>query len=185
MNGDGVVDTKLGGSGCSSATKSPYKELGKVEGGRDGAFTVNFEYGTESTEDKYVTKTATFGWNLATIDILKDEYSVNDKVEFKFYDKESYGLKYAGSFKVYSDSDQAGISISVQDNENHKYKKPFFFFLSSEDESSGKTLFAKPGDKIYVEWEDYTLPEDVEGKIGGPYQKGDHLDIIDVATVTK
>ena len=185
INGDGAVDTKLGGEACSSTSKSPYKELGKVEGGRDGAFTVNFEYGTESTEDKYVTKTATFGWNLATINFVENEYSVSDKVEFEFYDKDSYGLKYAGSFKVYSDSDKAGIDISVQDNENHKYKKPFEFFLTSTDASSGKTLFTKPGDKIYVEWEDYTLPEDVDGEIGGPYQKGDHKKIIDVATVTR
>ena len=185
INGDGAVDTKLGGEACSSTSKSPYKELGKVEGGRDGAFTVNFEYGTESTEDKYVTKTATFGWNLATINFVENEYSVSDKVEFEFYDKDSYGLKYAGSFNVYSDSDKAGIDISVQDNENHKYKKPFEFFLTSTDASSGKTLFTKPGDKIYVEWEDYTLPEDVDGEIGGPYQKGDHKKIIDVATVTR
>ena len=186
LNGDGVVDTKLGGSGCSSATKSPYKELGKVEGGRDGAFTVNWQYATEP-EDKFITKTATFGWNLATIDILKDEYSVNDTVKFKFYDKESYGLgkdKMSLSFKVYSDSDQAGIDISSTQHGNYKYKKAFEFFLTSENQSSGETLYVKPGDKIYVEFEDYTLPEDVEGKIGGPYQKGDHLDIIDVATIT-
>ena len=183
LNGDGVVDTKLGGEKCS-APKSPYKELGKIEGGRDGGFTVNWQYSTEP-EEKYVTQTATFGWNLATIDFAADEFSVNDPVQFKFYDRDSYGLKYAGSFKIYSDSDKAGIDLSVQDNENHKYKKSYEFFLTPDDESSGKTLFAKPGDKIYVEWEDYTLPEDVEGKIGGPFHKGDHLDIIDVATVTK
>jgi len=183
INGDGTVDTKLGGEKCS-APKSPYKELGKIEGGRDGGFTVNWQYSTEP-EEKYVTQTATFGWNLATIDFAADEFSVNDPVQFDFYDKDSYGLKYAGNFKIYSDSDKAGIDLSVQDNENHKYKKSYEFFLTSDDQSSGKTLFAKPGDKIYVEWEDYTLPEDVEGKIGGPFHKGDHLDIIDVATVTK
>jgi len=182
INGDGTVDTKLGGEKCS-APKSPYKELGKIEGGRDGGFTVNWQYSTEP-EEKYVTQTATFGWNLATIDFAADEFSVNDPVQFDFYDKDSYGLKYAGNFKIYSDSDKAGIDLSVQDNENHKYKKSYEFFLTSDDQSSGKTLFAKPGDKIYVEWEDYTLPEDVAGKIGGPYQKGDHLDIIDVATIT-
>ena len=183
INGDGTVDTKLGGEKCS-APKSPYKELGKIEGGRDGGFTVNRQYSAEP-EEKYVTQTATFGWNLATIDFAADEFSVNDPVQFDFYDKDSYGLKYAGNFKIYSDSDKAGIDLSVQDNENHKYKKSYEFFLTSDDESSGKTLFAKPGDKIYVEWEDYTLPEDVAGKIGGPFMKGDHLDIIDVATVTK
>ena len=185
INGDGALDTKLGGAKCSSsAAKVSHKALGKLEGGRDGGFTVNWQFSTEP-EDRFVTKTATFGWNLATLDILENEYSVNDTVEFKFYDKDSYSLKYAGNFKVYSDSDKAGIDISVQDNENHKYKKPYKFFLTSDDQSSGKTLFAKPGDKIYVEWEDYTLPEDVEAKIGGPFMKGDHLDIIDVATITK
>ena len=105
----------------------------------------------------------------------------------QFYDKESYGLgkdKMSLSFKVYSDSDQAGIDISSTQHGNYKYKKAFEFNLTSTNESSGETLYVKPGDKIYVEFEDYTLPEDVEGKIGGPYQKGDHLDIIDVATIT-
>ena len=187
INGDGVVDTKLGGEKCSSSSKSPYKELGKIEGGREGAFTVNWQYATEP-EDKFLTKTATFEWNLATIDFVQDEYSINDKVQFKFYDKESRGLgkdKMPLSFKVYSDSDRAGIEISTTQHGNYKYKKAFEFFLTSDDQSTGETLFAKPGDKIYVEFEDYTLPKDPEGKIGGPYQKGDHLDIIDVATVTR
>ena len=186
MNGDGTVDTGLGGEGCSSTSKSPYKELGKVEGGRDGAFTVNFQYNED--DKKYVTQTATFGWNLATISFTENEYSVNDKVEFKFYDKESRGLakdKLPITFKVYSDSDKAGIDISATQHGNQKYKKAFEFSLTSDDASSGETLFAKPGDKIYVEFEDYSLPEDVEGKIGGPFTKGDHKKVIDVATVTK
>ena len=186
LNGDGTVDTGLGGEGCSSTSKSPYKELGKVEGGRDGAFTVNFQYNED--DKKYVTQTATFVWNLATISFTENEYSVNDKVEFKFYDKESRGLakdKLPITFKVYSDSDKAGIDISATQHGNQKYKKAFEFSLTSDDASSGETLFAKPGDKIYVEFEDYSLPEDVEGKIGGPFTKGDHKKVIDVATVTK
>ena len=186
LNGDGTVDTGLGGEGCSSTSKSPYKELGKVEGGRDGAFTVNLQYNED--DKKYVTQTATFGWNLATISFTENEYSVNDKVEFKFYDKESRGLakdKLPITFKVYSDSDKAGIDISATQHGNQKYKKAFEFSLTSDDASSGETLFAKPGDKIYVEFEDYSLPEDVEGKIGGPFTKGDHKKVIDVATVTK
>ena len=188
INGDGVLDTKLGGESCSfQGSSNRGYDLGKVEGGRDGAFTVNFQYSTEP-EDKFVTKTATFEWTLATIDFVEDEYSINDKVEFTFYDKEAYSLKPSWgipSFQVYSDSDKSGLEISVEQYNNERYKKPFFFYLSSDDESSGDTLFAKPGDKIYVEWEDYTLPKDAEGKIGGPYQKGDHLDIIDVATITR
>ena len=187
LNGDGTVDTKLGGGGsCSSTSKSPYKELGKLESGRDGAFTVNFQY--HEDDQKYVTQTASFGWNLATISFSEDEYSINDKVQFKFYDKESRGLgkdKLPLSFKVYSDSDKAGIDILTTQHGNQKYKKSFELHLTSDDASSGETLFVKPGDKIYVEFEDYTLPEDVEGKIGGPFTKGDHITVIDIATVTK
>ena len=191
LNGDGVLDTKLGGVKCSDIHNGGYNrgyDLGQLEGGREGGFTVNFEYGTESTEDKYVAKTATFGWNLATLDFVADKFSISDKVEFTCYDKETYGLsaKYAdASFKVYSDSDRRGFEISLQQDKNERYKKPFSFFLTSDDQSSGETLFAKPGDKIYVEYDDYTVPKDPEGKIGGPYLKGDHLRIIDVATITR
>jgi len=187
INGDGAVDTKLGGEACSSTSKSPYKELGKVEGGRDGAFTVNWQYSTEPT-DKYITKTATFGWNLATINFVEDKFSISDKVEFEFYDKDTYGMSAKdaeASFKIYSDSDTTGFEISLQQDKNERYKKPFSFFLTSDDQSSGETLFVKPGDKIYVEYDDYTVPKDPEGKIGGPYLKGDHLRIIDVATITR
>ena len=70
-------------------------------------------------------------------------------------------------------------------NNNSRYKTPFSFFLTSDDQPSFEKLFVKPGDKIYVEYDDYTLPEDVDGEIGGPYLKGDHKKIIDVATVTR
>ena len=161
--------------------------MGKLEGGSEGAFTVNWQYSTEPT-DKYITKTATFGWNLATINFVEDKFSISDKVEFEFYDKDTYGMSAKdaeASFKIYSDSDTTGFEISLQQDKNERYKKPFSFFLTSDDQSSGETLFVKPGDKIYVEYDDYTIPEDPEGKIGGPYLKGDYLVIIDVATITR
>ena len=190
LNGDGVLDTKLGGAKCSDIHNGGYNrgyDLGKLEGGREGAFTVNWQYSTEPT-DKYITKTATFGWNLATINFVEDKFSISDKVEFEFYDKDTYGMSAKdaeASFKIYSDSDTTGFEISLQQDKNERYKKPFSFFLTSDDQSSGETLFAKPGDKIYVEYDDYTVPKDPEGKIGGPYLKGDHLRIIDVATITR
>ena len=190
MNGDGVLDTRLGGEKCSDIHKGGYNrgyDLGKVEGGREGAFTVNFQYSTEP-EEKFVTKTATFEWNLATIDFVADKFSIGDKVEFEFYDKDSYGMSSrdaTASFTVYSDSDKTGFEIPLQQDNNTRYKTPYSFFLTSDDQSSGETLFVKPGDKIYVEYDDYTVPKDPEGKIGGPYLKGDHLRIIDVATITR
>ena len=190
LNNDGVLDTKLGGAKCSEIHTGGYNrgyDLGKLEGGRDGAFTVNFQYSTEP-KDRFVTKTATFGWNLATIDFVADKFSINDKVEFKFYDKDTYGMSAkdaTASFKIYSDSDKAGFEMPINWNNNSRYKTPFSFYLTSDDQTSFEKLFVKPGDKIYVEYDDYTIPEDVEGNIGGPYLKGDHKKVIDIATVTR
>ena len=119
---------------------------------------------------------------------LKPNSSHPGITEFEFYDKDTYGMSAKdaeASFKIYSDSDTTGFEISLQQDKNERYKKPFSFFLTSDDQSSGETLFVKPGDKIYVEYDDYTVPKDPEGKIGGPYLKGDHLRITDVATITR
>ena len=190
LNNDGVLDTRLGGEKCSDIHNGGYNrgyDLGKLEGGREGGFTVNWQYSTEP-EDKFVTRTATFQWNLATIDFVADKFSINDKVQFKFYDKDTYGMSQkdaTASFKIYSDSDKTGFEMPINWNNNSRYKTPFEFFLTSDDKSSFEKLFVKPGDKIYVEYDDYTLPKDPEGKIGGPYLKGDHKKVIDIATVTK
>ena len=190
LNNDGVLDTRLGGEKCSDIHNGGYNrgyDLGKLEGGREGGFTVNWQYSTEP-EDKFVTRTATFEWNLATIDFVADKFSINDKVQFKFYDKDTYGMSQkdaTASFKIYSDSDKTGFEMPINWNNNSRYKTPFEFFLTSDDKSSFEKLFVKPGDKIYVEYDDYTVPKDPEGEIGGPYLKGDYLQIIDVATITR
>ena len=187
VNGDGTINTGLGGNSCSSDSKSPFKEAFKIESGRNGAVTVNWKYANDPVE-KYATATATYHWNMAKIDFQEDVYSVNDKATFKFYDKDVYGMnkdKATITFKVYSDSDKSGITIEASQHTNYKFKKAFEFFMTTTEESSGETLHVTPGDTIYVEYEDFTLPEDAEGKIGGPYQKGDSVDIISTAIVTR
>ena len=44
MNNDGIKDTSLGGTSCKN---SPFDEYAKIETGRDGAVTVNWEYNPE------------------------------------------------------------------------------------------------------------------------------------------
>ena len=83
MNNDGVVDTKLGGTGCKN---SPFDEYAKVETGRDGAVTVNWEYNPE--DNKTVSNTITYGWSTATIKFLEDQYPMNGMVEFKLKEKD-------------------------------------------------------------------------------------------------
>jgi len=52
------------------------------------------------------------------------------------------------------------------------------FDVTFADHSFDKnTLRVSDGDGIYVEYEDRTLPEDVDGLIGGPYTSADEIDI--------
>ena len=62
INNDGSKDTGLGGTQCKN---SPFDEYAKIETGRDGAFTVNWEYNPEA--NKTVTATLPYSWNIATI----------------------------------------------------------------------------------------------------------------------
>ena len=59
MDNDGALDTKLGGTSCKN---SPFDEYAKIETGRDGAVTVNWEYNPE--DNKTVSKTFTYGWSI-------------------------------------------------------------------------------------------------------------------------
>ena len=182
MNNDGVIDTKLGGTGCKN---SPFDEYAKVETGRDGAVTVNWEYNPE--DNKVITKSVTYGWSTATIEFLEDEYPLDDrnKVQFKLKEKDLGDMpknKVDLNFKVWSDSDMAGILVEATQDGNWKQKKPYFFYIQDHDESNGDNLFAQEGDTLYVEYVDTTLPK--VGPNGEINSKSDTLDIIGKTSVT-
>jgi hypothetical protein len=182
MNNDGVLDTKLGGTSCKD---SPFDEYAKIETGRDGAVTVNWEYNPEN--DKIVTKSMTYGWSTATIKFLEDEYPLTDlnKVEFKLKEKDLGDMpkdKVDLNFRVWSDSDMAGIIVEATQDGNWKHKKPYWFYIQDHDESNGDNLFAKEGDTLYVEYVDTTLPN--VGPNGEINSKSDTLDIIGTTSVT-
>jgi hypothetical protein len=182
MNNDGVIDTKLGGTGCKN---SPFDEYAKVETGRDGAVTVNWEYNPEN--NKVITKSLTYGWSTATLEFLEDEYHLSDmnKVEFKLNEKDLGDIpknKVDLNFRVWSDSDMAGILVEATQDGNWKQKKPYFFYIQDDDESNGDNLFAQEGDTLYVEYVDTTLPR--VGPNGELNSKSDTLDIIGKTSVT-
>jgi len=179
MNNDGSKDTKLGDSKCKN---SPFDEYAKIETGRDGAFTVNWEYNPEA--DKTVTATLPYSWNIATIDFLEDEYAMNSVVQFKFKDKDLGDMpkdKSEITFRVWSSSDMSGITINASQNDNYKMKKPYFFNLQNHDESNGFNLYAQEGDALFVEYVDTTLPQ--VGPNGERYSITDTLDIIGTTSV--
>ncbi|WP_067956985.1 hypothetical protein [Nitrosopumilus sp. Nsub] len=180
MNNDGVVDTKLGGTSCKN---SPFDEYAKIETGRDGAVTVNWEYNPEN--NKVVTKTMTYSWNVATIEFLEDEYPINSMVEFKLKEKDLGDMpkdKIDLNFRVWSDSDMSGILIDATQDSNWKHKKPYHFNIQDSEESNGDNLYAQEGDTLYVEYVDTTLP--TIGPNGEKWSKSDTLDIIATTATT-
>ena len=182
MNNDGTKETKLGDTKCKN---SPFDEYAKVETGRDGAVTVNWEYNPEA--NKVVTKSMTYGWSTATIQFLEDQYPLDklNKVEFKLKEKDLGDMpkdKVDLNFRVWSDSDMAGILVEATQDGNWKHKKPYFFYIQDHDESNGDNLFAQEGDTLYVEYVDTTLPR--VGPNGELNSKHDTLDIIGKASVT-
>ena len=182
MNNDGVLETKLGGTSCKN---SPFDEYAKIETGRDGAVTINWEYNPE--DNKTVSKTMTYGWNVATIKFLEDEYPLDDlnKVQFKLKEKDLGDMpkdKVDLNFRVWSDSDMAGILVEATQDANWKHKKPYWFYIQDHDESNGDNLFAQEGDTLYVEYVDTTLP--AVGSNGEYYSMSDTLDIVATSSVT-
>jgi hypothetical protein len=176
MNNDGTLETKLGGTQCKN---SPFDEYAKVETGRDGAVTVNWEYNPEDNDT--VSKSLTYGWDIATIKFLEDEYPLDDrnKVQFQLKEKDLGDMpkdKVDLNFRVWSDSDLAGILVEATQDGNWKHKKPYFFYIQDHDKSNGDNLFAQEGDALYVEYVDTTLPR--IGPNGEIYSTADTLDII-------
>ena len=180
MNNDGILETGLGGTSCKN---SPFDEYAKIETGRDGAVTVNWEYNPEN--NLVVSKTLTYGWDIATIEFLEDEYPLDGVVEFNFTDKDMSDIpkdKVDLNFRVWSDSDLAGILVEATQDGNWKAKKPYHFNIQSHDESNGDNLYALEGDTLYVEYVDTTLP--AIGPNGEQWSKTDTLDIIGTTSVT-
>jgi hypothetical protein len=180
VNNDGVIDTKLGGTSCKN---SPFDEYAKVETGRDGGVTVNWEYNPE--DNKTVSKSITYSWNLATMNFLEDQYPLNSVVEFKLKEKDLGDMpkdKLKLTFRAWSDSDLAGITVEATQDKNYKHTKPYHFNIQDYDESNGDNLHAQEGDTIYVEYVDTTLPR--VGPNGELNSKSDTLDIIATTSVT-
>ena len=174
MNNDGVKETGLGGTSCKN---SPFDEYAKIETGRDGAVTVNWEYNPEN--NAVVTNTLTYSWNIATIEFLEDQYPIDGVVEFMFTDKDMSDIpkdKVDLNFKVWSDSDLAGILIDATQDANWKSNKPYHFNIQSDDKSNGRNLYAQEGDTLYVKYVDTTLP--AIGPNGESWSKSHTLDIV-------
>ena len=165
-----------------------------VGSGQDGAITMSFEY----AENKIMTKTATHTWRIADLVFDKDEYTMEDsgKVTIKDLD----GLRYpfdkrtGYTIHIYSDTDQGGVEVDAYWKPNYRgtpqmhgdYPVKITFIDPDRRESTVRELYYKsggsavelkavPGDNIYAEYFDRTLPR--------PYSTEDKLKITTIAKI--
>ena len=167
-----------------------------VTSGQDGGITMNFEYG----ENKWMHKSATHTWRVADFNFDKDEYTMDDTAIVTIKDLD--GLRYpfdkrtGYQMHIWSDTDQGGVEVNAYWKPNFRgtpqmhgdYPVKVTFIDPDRRESTVRELYYKsggsqvelkvsPGDNIYAEYYDRTLPK--------PYSTEDKLKLNTIATITE
>tara|TARA_Y100000996_G_scaffold414670_1_gene406245 strand:+ start:708 stop:2906 length:2199 start_codon:yes stop_codon:yes gene_type:complete len=186
---------------------------------RTGAFTITWEY----SEDKFVSKTAYYTMREGEVKFGDDIVTMDQQVSVILSDRDVSSRPWDSGpvqVRVWSDSDQGGISLDLRHERDwwvmQADDQTFYgtLFLSSDQESldmdaGGKggircyqgecyergsaRLHAQPGDHIYVQYKDYTLPKpySLDGcQMVGDYSVDsepftcEHIDIYNYAKVS-
>ena len=135
-----------------------------------GAFTVTWEY----NDDEFVSKSMKYSYREADVKFGKDIYYPGDTAKVIVHDRDL--LRWSWDNKpvpvhVWSDSDKAGVNVGVT------YDRQFWIPVAADGRSSGdvelslwresidsgenaksSVLYVQPGDNIYMEYRDYTMP---------------------------
>ena len=167
-----------------------------VKTGQDGAVTMSFEY----AENKWMHKSATHTWRIADFNFDKEEYTMDDTATVTIRDLD--GLRYpfdkrtAYTMNIWSDTDQGGVEVDAYWKPNFRgtpqmhgdYPVKVTFIDPDRRESTVRELYyssggsqvelkVSPGDNIYAEYYDRTLPK--------PYSTEDKLKLNAIATITE
>ena len=167
-----------------------------VRTGQDGAVTMSFEY----AENKWMHKSATHTWRIADFNFDKEEYTMDDTATVTIRDLD--GLRYpfdkrtGYTMNIWSDTDQGGVEVDAYWKPNFRgtpqmhgdYPVKVTFIDPDRRESTVRELYYKsggsqvelkvsPGDNIYAEYYDRTLPK--------PYSTEDKLKLNAIATITE
>jgi len=167
-----------------------------VKTGQDGAITMSFEY----AENKWMHKSATHTWRIADFNFDKEEYTMDDTATVTIRDLD--GLRYpfdkrtGYQMHIWSDTDQGGVEVDAYWKPNFRgtpqmhgdYPVKITFIDPDRRESTVRELYYKsggsqvelkvsPGDNIYAEYYDRTLPK--------PYSTEDKLKLNAIATITE
>ncbi|MCV0372308.1 MAG: hypothetical protein K5793_01965 [Nitrosarchaeum sp.] len=164
ITGDGVPDL-FGGNRCERTLSILDDGSGRVETKQDGEAMITWEY----FENKYVSKTIKHTWREATLEFDKKTYDVNDEVHLMLNDLDNLRFPFDDDkiyeINVYSDTDGRGITLDALWKTDYKGipqmsgTYPVKFSLTGDKESNSSRLRVSPGDFIYAEYWDYTLPK--------------------------
>jgi len=174
----------------------------RAEAKQDGAITMSFQYDEHNT----MFKTATHTWRISELNFDAEEYEMGDtaKVTIKDLDNLRYPFdKRTGyTIHIYSDSDQAGVNVDAYWKPNYRgtpqmhgdYPVKITFIDTDRRESTSNSITAAgggsrvelkvvPGDNIYAEYFDRTLPAIAPD--GKRYSTEDKLKISTIAKVVE
>ncbi len=162
VDGDGNPDTNprtIGGGPTN----------GFLETERDNAITISFEF----ADGVVLIHSAPISWNIGTIKFLESQYLVDQSATIRTIDQDMNLNPEAVDqiqVEIASDSDIAGITVDALETDDDSGVFEATITFSQSFASSGNRLFSIPEDKLYVKYEDRTLPK--------PYSISDELDII-------
>ena len=173
-----------------------------VASGQDGAITMSFEY----AENKIMSKTATHTWRIADLVFDEEEYTMEDSGTVTIHDLD--GLRYpfdkrtGYQIHIWSDTDEGGVEVNAYWKPNFRgtpqmhgdYPVKISFIDPDRRESTVRELYYKsggseielkavPGDNIYAQYYDRTLP--AFGPNGEKYSTEDKLLIKTIAKIVE
>ena len=168
-----------------SFTGSIGSKICSVQTDRTGAFTIAWEY----SEDKFVSKTAYYTMKEGEVKFGDDIVTMDQQVSVILSDRDVSSRPWDSTpveVRVWSDTDEGGVQLELRHERDwwvmQANDQTFYgtLFLTDDKESldqetSGKggircykgecyergsaRLHAQPGDHIYVQYKDYTLPK--------------------------
>ena len=176
----------------------------RAEAGQDGGVTMSFQYNDKGDT---MFKSATHTWRIADLSFDADEYEMGDTAKITIKDLD--GLRYPFDKKtgytihLYSDTDKAGVEVDAYWKANYRgtpqmhgdYPVNITFIdpdrrestsnsnLYGGPEGSRSELKVVPGDNIYAEYFDRTLP--AFGPNGEKYSTEDKLLIKTIAKIVE
>ena len=173
-----------------------------VKTGQDGAVTMSFEY----AENKWMHKSATHTWRIADLSFNAEEYEMTDEATVTIKDLD--GLRYpfdkrtGYQMHIWSDTDEGGVEVNAYWKPNFRgtpqmhgdYPVKVTFIDPDRRESTVRELYYKsggsavelkvsPGDNIYAQYYDRTLP--AFGPNGEKYSTEDKLLIKTIARIAE